>query len=74
MKKEIDLHGYRVDDVRQKVDSIVGQARIFKLEEECAFITGTGVIQEEVRKILSEYDLDYHTPSHNLGIIYTTVK
>ena len=75
MRKEIDLHGYKLEDAVQKVHSIIGQARINGGEEDWCFITGSGgPIQKAVINELEDYGLSTEVPAYNLGVVLATVE
>ena len=74
MRKEIDLHGYKLADAIQKVHSIIGQVRMDEGEEDWCFITGGGPINSAVVKELEDYGLDPEVPAHNLGVVNVTVE
>lgn len=74
MRKEIDLHGYKIPDALQVVHEIVGQVRIAETEEDWCFITGGGPIHTAVKYELEDYGLSTDVPAHNLGVVNVTVE
>lgn len=75
MRKEVDLHGYKLEEALQKIHSIVGQTRVNGVEENWCFVTGNGgPIQKAVISELQNYGIEAEIPAHNLGVVLATVE
>ncbi len=69
MMKQIDMHGKRVADAEKAFDTLLNEARLGKKLIEITFVTGTGAIQEMLKRRASEQDLYHYIPLANRGCI-----
>lgn len=67
--REFDLHGYKLPDAEEFFYKLLSEIRMKKRSEEINFITGTGKIQELLKKLAKEQDLNSYSPMANRGCI-----
>ena len=73
MVKEIDLHGFTLEDALILVEREIGRIRLRGVEEDLHIITGRGVIRIELLKYLKNNDLDHGFEPGNDGAIIIRV-
>ena len=71
--KEIDLHGYTLEDALELVEREIGSIRLSGKEADLLIITGRGVIREELIKYLKVNDIDHNFKWGNDGAIFIRV-
>ena len=59
-----DYHNFRLDDALSDAESVISHVRMERKAEEARFITGYGVIREELYDLLVRYGLE---PTYELG-------
>ena len=59
-----DYHHHRLDEAIADAESVIGGVRMRGQAEEARFITGYGVIREELYRLLQTYGLE---PTYELG-------
>ena len=69
-----DFHGYKVEDATRAVEDIIGQCRIKQAHTRAEFITGHGIIQEELLALCEQYGLDAHVDWANSGVIIVIIE
>lgn len=73
MIKEIDLHGYSLEDAIILVEREIGRIRLSGVESDLHIITGRGVIRIELLKYLQHHDIDHSFELGNDGAIIIRV-
>ena len=71
--KEIDLHGYTLEDALILVEKEIGSIRLAGIESDLLIITGRGVIRGELIKYLKANDIDHNFKWGNDGAIFIRV-
>ena len=69
MIKEIDLHGYTLEDAIDYVEREIGTIRLSGEEKDLLVITGRGVIRVELIKYLKKQDIFHQYQLGNDGAI-----
>ena len=69
-----DFHGYKLEDALRAAEDIIGQQRINNAVTKAEFITGHGIIQEELLALCKEYGLEAHISWANSGVICVTIE
>lgn len=69
-----DFHGYKLEDAKRAVEDIIGQCRINSGYTKAEFITGHGVIQQELLALCEDYGLEAHVDWANSGVINVTIE
>ena len=69
LRKEIDLHGYTLEDAMTAVEREIGLIRLTGVEEDLLVITGRGVIRIELIKYLKSHDIEFNFQVGNDGAI-----
>ena len=69
MAKEIDLHGYTLEDAIDFVEREIGKIRLSGEEKDLLVITGRGVIRIELIKYLSSHNINHRFQLGNDGAI-----
>ena len=59
-----DYHHHRLDDALTDAESIISAVRMQGIAEDARFITGYGVIRQELFDLLQRYGLE---PTYELG-------
>ena len=67
--KQIDLHGKRLKEAEEIFHTLLNQTRMTGKNQETLFITGTGPIQEMLKKLAKEQELNAYVPMANRGCI-----
>ena len=67
--KSHDLHGLKVSESEALFMKYLNEARVSGKIVEVNFITGTGKIQERLKKLALENDLNSYVPLSNRGCI-----
>ena len=73
MVKEIDLHGFTLEEALILVEREIGRIRLRGVEEDLHIITGRGVIRIELLKYLKNNDIDHNFEPGNDGAIIIRV-
>ena len=74
MVKEIDLHGYTLEDALIFVEREIGHIRMSGFESDLHVITGRGVIRIALLKYLRDHDIDHNFELGNDGAIIIRVE
>lgn len=74
MIKEIDLHGYTLEDALILVEREIGRIRMSGIESDLLVITGRGVIRIALIKYLRNHDIDHNFELGNDGAIIIRVE
>ena len=69
MTKEIDFHGYTVEEAISILENIISKHFIKKEVVSYNLITGHGKIKQEFLKLLKEYDCEASISLGNSGLI-----
>ena len=67
--KQIDMHGKRLLEAEQLFYGLLDEVRLKRGEQEVLFITGTGAIQEMLKRLADEQGLNWYVPLANRGCI-----
>lgn len=72
----VDYHGFKLEDALTNAHTIIGAARMNnnKAYQEVEFITGHGVIKQELITLLQSYGLRPSTKIGNTGCIIVTIE
>lgn len=68
-----DFHGWTLDDAVQEVHNIVGEIRMKNSQANVEFITGHGIIREEIMTVLEAYDIPAQIQWGNSGVIVALI-
>ena len=71
--KEIDLHGYSLEDALELVEREIGSIRLTGKEADLLIITGRGIIRGELIRYLTKNDIDHNYKWGNDGAIFIRV-
>lgn len=69
-----DYHGFYKDDALSDAESVIGGVRMRGKAEEVEFITGFGVIREELFHLLEFYSLEPTYKLNNPGTILVVIE
>ena len=69
-----DYHGFYATDALSDVETIIGRVRMSSKREHAEFITGFGVIREELFDLLEKYSLDPTYKLNNPGTIIVDIE
>ncbi len=69
-----DYHGFYAADALSDVETIIGRVRMSSKRESAEFITGFGVIREELFDLLEKYSLDPTYKLNNPGTIIVDIE
>ena len=72
--KELDFHGMELDDAENAALKIVDEVRLARKEEIYTFITGRGVIQNALLKLMRQSDCEAYVPMGNQGTIVVEIS
>ena len=70
----IDFHGYRLDEALDRIHELVGEARVLGVCGEYRFITGHGIIKQEIIKTLAVYNIEAKEELGNSGVIRAYIE
>lgn len=75
MIKQYDLHGFTVPEAERLIDSTVAEIRQNNTPQEVEFITGSGIIKDAVKRILTlDYRLNPRGKLSNSGIVIVYIE
>ena len=69
-----DYHGYYTDDALTDAESIIDRVRMEGKQEEAEFVTGFGVIRQELFDLLKKYSLEPTYKLNNPGTIIVAIE
>ncbi len=69
-----DYHGFYKDAALADAESVIGSVRMRGKTEEAEFITGFGVIREELFDLLEKHSLEPTYKLNNPGTILVTIE
>ncbi len=69
-----DYHGFFLDAALADAESVIGGIRMSGKQEEAEFVTGFGVIREELFVLLENYSLEPTYKLNNPGTILVVVE
>jgi len=69
-----DFHGWTVDDTMREIDRVIGDVRMNGRSEIAEFITGRGVIKEQLMYHIREYHLNPEPKLGNDGAIVVLIQ
>jgi len=69
-----DFHGLKTSEALLIVEQIISKVRQNKTTELVSFITGHGVIRDEVLKLLQSYNLSAKLQIGNDGVIIVMIE
>lgn len=72
--KTYDLHGYKLEEAMQMVESLIGRIRLSGKEDDFKVITGRGVIREALLKYLKENDIDHDFELGNEAVLVIRIE
>ncbi|MCB0405248.1 MAG: Smr/MutS family protein [Bdellovibrionales bacterium] len=67
--RELDLHGKLVAEAEDIFHEILNEVRMNGRAQEVMFITGVGKIQERLKMLASEQDLNHYVQMGNRGVL-----
>jgi len=71
---KIDFHGYTKEELRLKIDSLVGNIRLNQSCQVLELVTGEGPLKQFlIRYIKINYNLNYREIHNNSGTILVTI-
>lgn len=70
----IDYHGFYKDTALADAEAVIGRVRMAGKQEQAEFITGFGVIREELFDLLEKYSLEPTYKMDNPGTILVTIE
>ena len=71
--KKIDLHGFKLEDAIEHIESEIGKIRLSGKEDDLLVITGRGVIRNVLIQYLKDHDIDHNFEWGNDGAIHIRV-
>ena len=74
MMYKIDYHGWKTEAALQDLESVIGSIRKLRQTQQAEFITGHGIIQDEVLKLLKSYSLEPSIQLGNAGVVVVTIE
>lgn len=72
--KELDFHGLDLDDAKNTALKVIDEVRLERKEEVYRFITGRGVIQNALLKLMKESDCEAKVALDNPGVIVAEIS
>ena len=69
-----DYHGFYAADALSDVETIIGRVRLSRRREYAEFITGFGVIREQLFDLLQKYSLNPTYKLNNPGTIVVDIE
>ena len=72
--KELDFHGMELDDAENTALKVIDEVRLARKEEVYTFITGRGIIQNALLKLMKESDCEAYIPMGNHGTIVVEIS
>lgn len=69
-----DYHGFLLDDAIADAERVIGAVRMSGMPKEAEFITGFGVIRNELFILLEAYSLQPSYKLNNPGTIYVVIE
>ncbi|MEZ4750292.1 MAG: hypothetical protein R3B54_06610 [Bdellovibrionota bacterium] len=67
--RQLDLHGKLVAEAEEIFHDILNDVRMKDRAEEVMFITGVGKIQDRLKALASEQDLNHYVQMGNRGVL-----
>lgn len=74
MKTSLDIHRVKLQDLEYIVHHIIKCAYESQFSGYFTFITGTGVLQQELIRMLSELNYEPSVPHYNLGMVVVELE
>lgn len=71
--KSYDLHGCKLEEAMDFVESVIGKIRMKGREETIQVITGRGVIRGELIKYFRKHQIEFHFEIGNDGALIVHV-
>lgn len=69
-----DYHHYRLEEALADAEHVIGQVRMDNRQEQAEFVTGFGVIRQELFDLLERYSLEPTYKLNNAGTIIVTIE
>ena len=74
MMYKIDYHGWKTEAALQDIESVIGAIRLSGRSQQAELITGHGIIQTEVIKLLESHSLEPSIQLGNTGVVVVVIE
>ena len=74
MMYKIDYHGWKTEAALQDIESVIGSIRKSGQSQQAELITGHGIIQDEVLKLLKSHSLEPSVQLGNSGVVVVVIE